>query len=127
MALPFPDNSVESLSCMHVMEHVGLGRYGDTVDARGDLRAAGELSRVLKKGGQLLMVLPMNEIPRVVFNAHRLYSYKQVLEMFPSLTVREFSLVPPGNVAIVKNAQVSDIANAMGHIDSTGMFWFEKK
>ena len=24
--LPFADNSVESLSCMHVIEHIGLGR-----------------------------------------------------------------------------------------------------
>ncbi|MFN7696864.1 MAG: hypothetical protein ACK5U8_03135, partial [Deltaproteobacteria bacterium] len=28
VALPFADRSVRSLSCLHVVEHVGLGRYG---------------------------------------------------------------------------------------------------
>ena len=27
--LPFSDRSIASLSCMHVVEHVGLGRYGE--------------------------------------------------------------------------------------------------
>jgi len=30
--LPFDDKSISSLSCMHVIEHVGLGRYGDPLD-----------------------------------------------------------------------------------------------
>lgn len=37
MQLPFHNNSVESLSCMHVVEHVGLGRYGDPLDYDGDI------------------------------------------------------------------------------------------
>ena len=30
--LPFKDDSIDSLSCMHVVEHIGLGRYGDPLD-----------------------------------------------------------------------------------------------
>jgi hypothetical protein len=41
--LPFPDNSVESLSCMHTIEHIGLGRYGDELDVNGDIKAIEEL------------------------------------------------------------------------------------
>ena len=47
--LNFDDESIDSLSCMHVVEHVGLGRYGDTVDSDGDLKAIKELKRVLAK------------------------------------------------------------------------------
>jgi SAM-dependent methyltransferase len=65
-SLPFPDNSLESISCLHVLEHVGLGRYGDHINAIGDLHAANQLKRVLKPGGRLLMVLPMNQNPFVV-------------------------------------------------------------
>lgn len=50
--LPFADRSIESLSCMHVLEHVGLGRCGDSVDPDGELRAAEELGGVLAAGGQ---------------------------------------------------------------------------
>ena len=50
-ALPFDDGSVASLSCMHVVEHVGLGRYGDPLDPDGDLKAMAELKRVLATEG----------------------------------------------------------------------------
>lgn len=49
--LPFANRSIGSLSCLHVIEHVGLGRYGDGIDADGDRKAAMELSRVLAPGG----------------------------------------------------------------------------
>tara|TARA_R110002096_G_scaffold152824_20_gene316261 strand:- start:14849 stop:15403 length:555 start_codon:yes stop_codon:yes gene_type:complete len=42
-ALPFKNNSIRSLSCMHVIEHIGLGRYGDVLDVDGDLKAISEL------------------------------------------------------------------------------------
>ena len=35
ISLPFKSNSINSLSCMHTVEHVGLGRYGDTIDYDG--------------------------------------------------------------------------------------------
>ncbi|MGA2030503.1 MAG: DUF268 domain-containing protein, partial [Verrucomicrobiota bacterium] len=46
-ALPFADCGIQSISCMHVVEHVGLGRYGDPLDPNGDLKAMNELERVL--------------------------------------------------------------------------------
>lgn len=94
MRLPFGDSSVESLSCMHVVEHVGLGRYGDALDYDGDIKAARELSRVLAHGGALLFVVPVSGHARIQFNAHRIYSYEQVLELFPELNLVEFALIP---------------------------------
>ena len=49
--LHFADNSIESLSCMHTVEHIGLGRYGDLINPDGDIIAMKELQRVVKKGG----------------------------------------------------------------------------
>lgn len=92
-ALPFGDAALASLSCMHVLEHVGLGRYGDALDPLGDRKAAGELARVLAPGGTLLLVVPVGR-PRVEFNAHRVYACAQVLEMFPGLELAEFALIP---------------------------------
>ena len=93
LSLPFPDNSVESISCMHTIEHVGLGRYGDQIDPDGDIKAAGELVRAVKPGGTLLFVTPVGK-PRIEFNAHRVYSYKQVMDLFQGMKLQEFSLVP---------------------------------
>lgn len=85
--------TLQSVSCMHVLEHIGLGRYGDALDASGDRKAAAELARVLAPGGQLLMVVPMEDPPRVCFNGHRLYSYSQVMDLFPDLSLQEFTLI----------------------------------
>ena len=63
--LPFDDNSIESLSSMHVVEHIGLERYGDPFDPQGDLKAMNELQRVVKKGGSLLFVVPIGEQMRI--------------------------------------------------------------
>ena len=92
LALQFPDRSIASLSCMHVVEHVGLGRYGDTLDPEGDLKACRELARVLAPGGVLLFVTPVGQ-PSVHFNAHRIYSYEAIRAMFSGLELESFSLI----------------------------------
>ena len=93
LALHFEDNSILSLSCMHVIEHIGLGRYGDPLDEAGDAKAAAELSRVLAVGGQLLIVIPVGR-SRTAFNAHRVYSFEQVCTLFSGLKLLDFSLIP---------------------------------
>ncbi|WP_210165107.1 DUF268 domain-containing protein [Pseudorhizobium marinum] len=93
--LHFQSDSIPSLSCMHVIEHIGLGRYGDPMDIDGDKKAARELSRVLAKDGRLIVAMPVGK-PRIQFNAHRIYSHEQVLQMFETLTLVEHALVPDG-------------------------------
>jgi len=93
LALPFDDGSVPSLSCMHVVEHVGLRPYGDPLDPNGDLKAILELKRVLASGGTLLFVVPIGR-PRVMFNAHRIYSFRQVRELLSGRLLRQFALIP---------------------------------
>ena len=120
--LPFSDNSIESLSCMHTIEHIGLGRYGDELDVDGDLKAIKEIKRVLKSGGQLLFVTPVGK-PRVEFNAHRIYSFKQILEYFEPLELLEFSLIPDSG-GLITNA---DPALVNDQQYACGCFWFKKK
>jgi SAM-dependent methyltransferase len=90
--LPFADASLESVSCLHVAEHVGLGRYGDPLDPHGTLKAAQELQRVLGVGGQLLFSLPVGK-PRLCFNAHRVHDPRTVVEMFRGVVLRDFAAV----------------------------------
>ena len=90
--MPFADQSLQSVSCLHVAEHIGLGRYGDPLDPLGTRKAAAELQRVLAPGGQLLFSLPVGA-PRVCFNAHRVHDPRDVLDMFPELRLAEFASV----------------------------------
>ena len=125
LALPFEDNSISSLSCMHTVEHVGLGRYGDKIDSRGDIEATKELSRVVAHGGSLIFVVPIGK-PKVEFNAHRIYSYDMVIEMFPDFVVKEFSLIPDNALTegMMYNASQED-ADKQRY--GCGCFWLIKK
>ncbi len=95
LTLPFADKSVASLSCLHVAEHIGLGRYGDPLDPLGTQKATAELSRVLAAGGHLYFSVPVGK-PCVCFNAHRIHSPQQILDYFPNLTLLDFSAVDDG-------------------------------
>ena len=92
LCLPFEGDSIESLSCLHVIEHIGLGRYGDPIDAQGSEKAARELQRTLKPGGKLYISLPVGR-ERICFNAHRVHAPETVLSMFPLLSLVDFSYV----------------------------------
>ena len=115
--------SVASLSCMHVVEHVGLGRYGDPIDPEGDLKAMAELERVLAPGGSLLFVVPVGR-PRIVFNAHRIYAYRQVCDAFATLRLRRFALVGDDPEAGLIEDAPEALADAQAY--GCGCFWFEK-
>lgn len=90
--LPFQDGSIASLSCLHVLEHIGLGRYGDSINPEGSRLAAAELQRVLKPGGRLFLSVPVGR-ERVCFNAHRVFSASTVSHFFQELRLKYFSLI----------------------------------
>lgn len=87
---PFEDRSLESVSCLHVAEHIGLGRYGDPLDPLGSRKAMAELQRVLAPAGRLLFALPVGR-PRVCFNAHRVHDPRVIPEAFSELELLEFA------------------------------------
>lgn len=98
---------------MHVIEHIGLGRYGDPVDPDGDLKAIAELKSVLAKRGNLLFVAPSGQ-PKVMFNAHRIYSHNQIMEYFEDMKLEEFSLITrdsPKTGGLIIHASI-EMANA---------------
>lgn len=125
-ALPFSDNSIQSLSCMHTVEHIGLGRYGDPFDPDGDLKAICELKRVLSHGGNLLFAVPIGKA-KLHFNSDRTYNYNQILEYFKDFKLKEFFLIPDDHQALhggcIENATKAD---ADRQIQGCGCFWFQK-
>jgi SAM-dependent methyltransferase len=96
--LPFADDSIESLSCMHVVEHIGLGRYGDSLDPKGDRKAIEELKRIIAKDGMLLFVVPIGA-SRIRFNADRSYTYQQITDYFAPLPCLHYAFIPDDSSA----------------------------
>lgn len=122
--LHFASNSIDSLSCLHTIEHIGLGRYGDPIDPNGDKKACAELSRILAPGGSLLFVTPIGKEAIIQFNAHRIYTYDLVKQLFPDLELKEFSFIPEkGTDGIHENASPTELNN---ETYACGCFWFVK-
>jgi hypothetical protein len=55
------------------LEHSGLGRYGDSLNPRGDIDASEEVYCMLKPGGLFFIGLAYAHHSDIVWNAHRLY------------------------------------------------------
>jgi hypothetical protein len=119
--MPFGDNSVESLSCLHVAEHIGLGRYGDVLDPEGTSKACRELSRVLAAGGNLYFSVPVGR-PKICFNAHRIHSVKTILDYFKDLKLAELSGVTDKG-QFVENINIDTLEKSDY---ACGLFWLRK-
>lgn len=115
--LPFADNSIASLSSICVIEHIGLGRYGDPLDPFGSEKALAEMVRVLAPGGSLYISVPVDRENRVYFNAHRAFSREYILELCKPLALIEEQYVY-GN----ETKQRHDPDKGFG----TGLYYFQK-
>lgn len=82
LELPFKDGSLESISSLCVIEHIGLGRYGDELDPFGSEESVEELKRVTRKDGYILFSVPVYKENRVFFNANRSFTREYVLKLF---------------------------------------------
>ena len=122
LEMPYENDSLNSISSLHVAEHVGLGRYGDPLDPLGTKKAAAELSRCLARGGNLYFSLPVGR-PRLCFHAHRIHSPGQILQYFPALKLVEFSGTDEEKTfhTDIDVDVLSDCKYACG------MFWFTKE
>jgi SAM-dependent methyltransferase len=89
LELPFASNSIESISSLCVVEHIGLGRYGDPLDTQGTEKAIAELKRVVKPDGNLYLSLPIDDKNRIYFNAHRAFSEEYAFQLFYPFSVVE--------------------------------------
>jgi Caenorhabditis protein of unknown function, DUF268 len=114
-------NSIVSLSCLHAMEHVGLGRYGDPIDPTGYKKGMLELQRILAPGGKLYFSVPIGR-ERVEFNAQRVFHPKTIIELFNELELVEFAVVDEsGN--LIESAKWEDFCDVRR---ACGLFMFEK-
>jgi hypothetical protein len=117
LSLPFKSGTISSLSSICVIEHIGLGRYGDPLDPFGSEKAAQELTRVLSVGGMLYISVPVDQHNTVYFNAHRAFTREYILKLFDKLVVVEEKYVHGTNMYDTYDAKKGP---------GTGLYCFKK-
>ncbi len=105
----------DSLSCLHTIEHFGLGRYGDPLDPSGHIKGLERLKSMVKPGGNLYLSTPIGP-ERVEFNAHRIFAPETVLSWFDTdWEIGKCALLDDDN-RMAENAEPDDLKNFRGNM-----------
>lgn len=88
----------DSVSCLHTIEHLGLGRYGDPVDVNGHIKGFNNIVSMIKKGGRLYLSTVIGP-QRIEFDAHRVFSVKYLLDLLKKdFSIERFSYIDDNNI-----------------------------
>jgi uncharacterized protein DUF268 len=90
--------TADSISCLHAIEHFGLGRYSDPLDPDGYKKGFKNLTRMLEPGGTLYISFPIGKQNEVHFNAHRVFHPLDIFNWNTDTTLRlkRFDFVDDG-------------------------------
>lgn len=118
----------DSLSCLHSLEHFGLGRYGDPICYEGHLHGLRHLLRLLKPGGKFYISVPIGP-QRVEFNGHRVFALDHMLELLtPSCVLDAFSYVDDrGDLHENQTITAEAAARSFGCVHGCGIFELTKR
>jgi SAM-dependent methyltransferase len=120
-------NHCDSVSCLSVLEHIGLGRYGDSVDYAGHQKAWAHLHQLLRPGGVLYFSVPIGP-SRIEFDAHRVFSLASLSAWFEgTYRLRAFAYVnDAGNLVEPKTWSRADWEKNFGCRFGCGLFELQK-
>lgn len=105
----------DSLSCLHALEHLGLGRYGDPVHPDGHRMGLRNLHALLQPQGVLYLSVPMGP-QRIEFDAHRVFALSTLLSLVrPGFDLLSFSYVDdPGDLHTEVPVDLEQVSNNFG-------------
>ena len=72
-------NISDSISCLHAIEHFGLGRYGDPLDPNGHIKGFNNILRMLQPNGILYISFPIGRVNETQFNGQRVFHPNDIL------------------------------------------------
>lgn len=120
----------ESVSCLHALEHFGLGRYGDPINPSGWRLGLKRLSKLVQPGGRLYLSVPIGR-PAVEFNAQRVFHPEYILREagLHGLRLQQFASVDDaGNFNEGSAALSPQELTTLGKMEyGCGLFVFQKE
>jgi hypothetical protein len=117
-------NYCDSISCLHTLEHFGLGRYGDKIDPEGHIIGFKNLLKILKKNGRLYISFPISNENKIYFNSERSFHPEEILKWSNNLELLKFDLIDD-NDKIFHDINLKKIKKKLNY--SCGIYVFKKK
>lgn len=105
----------DSLSCLHSLEHFGLGRYGDAIDVDGHLKGLARMQQMVRPGGVLYLSTPIGP-ERIEFNAHRVFAPGTLAGWFATGWRIERSAVIDEGCAVREGPGTEALDSFRGHL-----------
>jgi len=117
----------DSLSCLHALEHFGLGRYGDPIDPQGYVHGISNLASLLRAGGTLYLSVPIGR-ERVEFNANRVFDPGTLIRLAEShaLRLEKLTVIQAGGGVEEVTVSKENITSLADVDYNLGLFVFAK-
>lgn len=107
----FPDNFFDRVIAVSTIEHIGLGRYGkeDILYKGGDKEAIGEIYRILKEDGKLLITVPFGI--KAVTPKHRVYDIHSLIELINIFNIEILNFFKRGEEGYWSPSSLENVEN----------------
>jgi hypothetical protein len=118
----------DSLSCLHALEHFGLGRYGDNVNVDGYKLGLVNMTKILKQNGTFYLSTPIG-LEKVAFNAHRIFNPVELRIILGDIgfELKEFAWFDEDK-KIIRSEDIDNDLTRLSHTTyALGIFTFVKK
>ena len=118
----------DSLSCLHALEHFGLGRYGDSIDPSGYVSGLANMAKALRPAGFYYLSVPVGQAC-VEFNAHRIFDPVELVRLAAAngLLLARFAWVGSGHTLTQSLNPERDMDELSRLNYSLGIFTFIKQ
>lgn len=104
----------DSISCLHVVEHFGLGRYNDKINYNGHIVGLKNIAKINSENGFFYLSTPIGKAT-IYFNAHRVFNVNYILKIIePYYKLLEFHFVDDNGIlwknqnAVTFNSELLD-------------------
>lgn len=117
----------DSLSCLHAIEHFGLGRYGDPINPTGCQSGITNMAKLLQPGGTYYLSTPIGE-ERVEFNANWVFDPRSIVQCaeVAGLALQRLIVITPENGPQESSIDANALADLALERYQLGLFIFKK-
>ena len=122
------ENYCDSISCLHALEHFGLGRYGDPLDPEGHVKGLQNIAKLLKLSGRLYLSVPIG-LERIEFNANRVFCPERMVELAKKtgFVLDQLAWIANDQPVVASTDPLTDIQSLKKMHYALGIFVFTKQ